>query len=93
MKHKHSELIKAWADGAEIEYYDLIEKKWCLIMNPSWKSDLDYRVKEYYRTWWLLEGPDGRLFPVRPSTEAYADHCMKVFPNLYIKKHKYTEPE
>ena len=22
MKHKHSELIKAWADGAEIQYYD-----------------------------------------------------------------------
>lgn len=40
--HKHAELIKAWADGAQIQvnreghWYDVI---------PSWASADDYRIK------------------------------------------------
>ena len=44
--HKHAELIKAWADGAEIEYYDECVKKWLHICStPFWSDDLKYRVK------------------------------------------------
>jgi|GEM_PF-1687279 len=52
MKHKHSDLIKAWADGAEIEYYD--DFMWQPAKNPSWSLSGQYRVKpepkpkEYY---------------------------------------------
>jgi hypothetical protein len=31
MKHKHAELIKAWADGIECEYLFERTKKWCEI--------------------------------------------------------------
>ena len=42
--HKHAELIKAWADGAEIEMQHY--KDWKLISNPRWDVELtEYRIK------------------------------------------------
>ena len=42
--HKHAELIKAWADGAEIEYeYD---GEWIICFsNPAWQTNVEYRIK------------------------------------------------
>lgn len=42
--HKHAEVIKAWADGAEIEYKDL-GGRWREVINPCWNSYTKYRVK------------------------------------------------
>lgn len=42
--HKHAELIKAWADGADIEYCTSIGK-WIDVKEPSWSDDIDYRIK------------------------------------------------
>ena len=47
MKHKHAELIKAWADGAEIEHKSRTTGEWeesghnC----PRWHPDIEYRIK------------------------------------------------
>ena len=45
--HKHAELIKAWADGAEIEYFDYATRKWFSWGdNPNWGADnIEYRIK------------------------------------------------
>ncbi len=43
--HKHAELIKAWADGAEIECYCSSVDKWHYHANPMWVTSLEYRVK------------------------------------------------
>lgn len=43
--HKHAELIKAWADGAEIQWFNSIEKSWWDIKNPMWSSKTQYRIK------------------------------------------------
>jgi hypothetical protein len=46
--HKHAELIKAWADGAEIEFYDtrFAEHRWKLCGNPPvWDENFKYRIK------------------------------------------------
>lgn len=47
--HVHAEIIKAWADGAEIEFYDFYAKKWFSLSNSenvcSWNPDMLYRVK------------------------------------------------
>ena len=45
MKHKHAELIKAWADGAQIEMFSVIYARWVKIANPSWELDNRYRIK------------------------------------------------
>jgi hypothetical protein len=43
--HKHAELIKKWADGAQIEYYCNRTQKWQHIDNPVWNDWTVYRVK------------------------------------------------
>ena len=56
--HKHAELIKAWADGAEIEMRSY--QSWTLLSNPRWDSaEAEYRIKpepkpdliQYYQAW------------------------------------------
>jgi len=42
--HKHAELIKAWADGAEIEI-KCIDGSWGFRPNPWWSTDEEYRIK------------------------------------------------
>jgi hypothetical protein len=44
--HKHAELIKAWADGAEIQQYreNLDEWRDCSPY-PAWDERLTYRIK------------------------------------------------
>jgi len=44
MKHKHAELIKAWADGAKIEFYNVFQE-WVDADNPKWKEGCIYRIK------------------------------------------------
>ena len=43
--HKHAALIKAWADGAEIEYLPSGCSDWRLVKAPCWDGDGDYRIK------------------------------------------------
>jgi hypothetical protein len=44
MKHKHAELIKAWADGAQIQRQNSIGK-WVNEAHPVWLDDNNYRIK------------------------------------------------
>lgn len=41
--HKHAELIKAWADGAVIQFQE--GKDWMTISAPSWSDENEYRIK------------------------------------------------
>jgi hypothetical protein len=41
----HAELIKAWADGAEIEHLSLFGRGWLAAANPYWHSAKQYRIK------------------------------------------------
>jgi hypothetical protein len=43
--HKHAELIKAWADGAEIEAFDSCIDSWTKASSPSWGNQIEYRIK------------------------------------------------
>ena len=43
MKHKHAELIHAWADGAKIEFYR--NPDWHSVSMPGWDSTAEYRIK------------------------------------------------
>lgn len=42
--HKHAEIIKAWADGADIEVR-IPEGSWALAELPSWHEHYEYRIK------------------------------------------------
>ena len=41
--HKHADLIKAWADGAEIQV--LIDNNWHDAASPCWDFGCEYRAK------------------------------------------------
>jgi hypothetical protein len=43
--HKHAEVIKAWADGAEIQSRRRNNDEWCDTPSPSWYKDTEYRIK------------------------------------------------
>lgn len=47
MKHKHCELIKAWADGAEIQWKSRVDGQWRLFEGhiDAWIDDYEYRIK------------------------------------------------
>ena len=42
---KHAELIKAWADGAQIQYCHPHTNEWLNVDEPNWCSGIVYRVK------------------------------------------------
>jgi hypothetical protein len=45
MKHKHADLIIAWANGAEIQFNT--GDKWydCIRNDPAWELNVEYRIK------------------------------------------------
>jgi len=45
MKHKHAELIKAWADGAQIQVCYCNEGTWEDVDYPAWGVGNEYRIK------------------------------------------------
>lgn len=62
--HKHAAIIKAWADGEQIQYLNATRGggQWQDIKTPSWCLDVEYRVKPVAR-------PDVvRYYYVAPTT-------------------------
>ena len=62
--HKHAEVIKAWADGAVIEYKRDDElSEWREVVNgtPSWSEHFQYRVKpkNIVKYHGITQGTDG----------------------------------
>ena len=45
MKHKHADLIHAWADGAQIQHHHQFEDRWDDVDSPRWLDDHNYRIK------------------------------------------------
>lgn len=51
--HKHAAIIKAWADGAQIELSLPNMHAWTSTKNPNWRENLNYRVKPTEKTYWF----------------------------------------
>ena len=45
MRHKHADLIHAWADGAEIQCKSHKNDKWEDVGTPAWGEHFFYRIK------------------------------------------------
>lgn len=43
--HKYAALIKAWADGAEIEWQYPANAEWKTCDRPAWREQVGYRIK------------------------------------------------
>lgn len=45
MKHIHCEAIKAWAEGATVQYRSNDSRDWMIVAYPTWSPTAEYRVK------------------------------------------------
>jgi len=98
MKHKHAELIKAWADGAEIEYkspygWSPIEGR-----NPSWLDNSEYRIKSeekkpVVRWKWAYRSSGEWLESEMFMTQDEINHRQKAFPVDKYFRLEYTRTE
>jgi hypothetical protein len=43
MRHRHADLIHAWAEGAEIEIFNC--GQWVVVQHPTFSGSLEYRIK------------------------------------------------
>ena len=44
-RHKHADVIIAWANGAEVEYKSILDGGWVKAKTPGWLENYEYRVK------------------------------------------------
>jgi hypothetical protein len=51
IKHKHADVIKAWADGASIEMFSKRHNKWIFTAAPTWNIESEYRVSPAELVW------------------------------------------
>ena len=61
--HKHAEMIKAWADGAEIECLNK-HNQWVECPEPFWMEEIKYRIKPQELTvMYIVEHLNNFRFP------------------------------
>jgi len=87
MKHKHADLIHAWADGAEIEFYD-ITHHWVHMPKPNWVYAAIYRVKPELNPDVVRDAPvypDGSIGLPCPSIDGIKFGLGGVFPAGIIR--------
>ncbi len=77
MKHKHADLIHAWADGAEIQGR-VNQQEWRDMEAPSWYDRWEYRIKTEEKkpvVRWLWAYKNGYAWMQLPTyaTEAEAE--------------------
>lgn len=87
MKHKHADLIHAWADGAKIQSRKVGVTDWRDIHNPEWYKDFEYRIKPeekipVVRWLWAIKWEDTDLW--RGLNDWFTDD--------EIKQTNYKEP-
>jgi hypothetical protein len=70
--HKHAEVIKAWADGAEIE--SLIADQWMVVNPPKWQINGKYRVKPEPEPDIVYYGSFDKPFGFRVNSEFNQQH-------------------
>jgi hypothetical protein len=81
MKHKHADLIHAWADGAEIQRKSLAknDETWFDEDEPRWFEEAEYRIKPEEKKpvvrwlWAIKVGADGRTLLSTEFTEEQPD--------------------
>jgi hypothetical protein len=84
--HKHADLIKLWADGAEIESRGKTMKHWEDCPKPRWFDDLEYRIKPATIFINGYEVPE----PVREAKEGQLLWSFKI-DRAYPYAHHYGE--
>lgn len=68
---KHKEVIEAWLQGADVEYFDDLYDTWCWSYSPPFIEQAQYRIKPANLKKYIIVGFDGR----------YSHHTNGVWSN------------
>lgn len=71
-RHKHADVIIAWAEGAEVECRGQPSRGWSAVINPVWSEDYEYRVKpptRWYRVALFQNSNNGNYYTVVADTQ------------------------
>lgn len=93
--HVHCELIKAWADGNEIQFFGKLSKEWHDATCPNWCIETVYRLKpvrregmygyrDDYLTIWEAE-QDGGVMDLTANIDGLEDHSKLLDVYLTIR--------
>jgi len=83
-KHKHADLIHAWADGAEIQFKGA--EGWFYAHNPTWHGDTEYRIKPEDPKWLENIPKHGVLCWVCDVNESpNSDHSIAIIISSALK--------
>lgn len=98
MKHKHAELIKAWANGAQIEVKHPSNGSWWDAKPPSWDLDYEYRIKPEEKKpvvmWkWVYKSHGSWVESEMFMSELEIEIRQKTFPVERYFKLEYTRTE
>lgn len=94
--HKHANLIKAWADGAEIEWKPASHLPWVSIDVTSWVPEYEYRVKPCKKTighlFYEIIWPafDWDTCSTQNLFEGYAEKFLKEYEAMYGKTYHFS---
>ena len=92
MRHPHADLIIAWAEGAEIEMFD--GENWNRVYTPTFKPELQYRIKPKGPEWFeqipehgvlcwvsdIYSNPDANNAALRVITKHFFDEWRYATP-------------
>ena len=85
--NKHYDLILAWANGAEVEYYRNYGdyKIWVNCTNPVWDENREYRIKPEPKTDIVLYAYSGMAVDnYAYLTSAWAKDNLSKTPNIKL---------
>lgn len=76
-KKKHSEIIKKWADGAAVQWYNPLEKEWQDVRCPMFHDEETYRIKSGIIRVALHSNSDNQVVPVMWDESSNFDDIEK----------------
>lgn len=76
-RHKHADVVIAWANGAEIEARSSADRKWVVARNPTWWADVEYRVKPGKKYRVALFNDNGNIYTSTADTPEDAEFYEK----------------
>ena len=76
-RHKHADVIIAWAEGKDVQVWDKNNERWCdmVLADPDFMAD-KYRIKpppKKYRV--ALFNNNGNIYTSTADTQEDADFC------------------
>ena len=82
--HKHSALIKQWADGHKVEILGRVDGGWHEAEYPDWDEDYTYRIKDLDAKHKWVELTDAEIAEAVgcPLDEVYLADFRKVIAKL-----------